>query len=71
MRHLVASDAPLVASRKVLLKGIADVEQGRDPANVVRDPAANRFTILSTYGFLPEGMSWKEYHRRLEGESRG
>jgi len=69
--HLVASDAPIVASRKVLLKGIADVEQGRDPANVVRDPDANRFKIISTYGFLPEGTSWKEYHQGLEGESRG
>ena len=69
--HLVASDAPIVASRKVLLKGIADVEQGRDPANVVRDPDANRFKIISTYGFLPEGTGWKEYHQGLEGESRG
>ena len=59
-----------MASRKVLLKGIGDVEQGRDPANVVRDPEGNRFTIISTYGFLPEGMNWKEYHRGLEGESR-
>ena len=55
----------------MLLKGIADVEQGRDPTNVVRDPEGNRFKIISTYGFLPEGTSWKKYHQGLEGESRG
>jgi phthalate 4,5-dioxygenase oxygenase subunit len=69
--HLVASDAPIVASRKLLLKAIQDVEEGRDPANVVRDPAHNGFRIISTYGFLPEGVGWKDYCRRLEAEARG
>lgn len=68
--HLVASDAPIVASRKILLQAIQDVEEGRDPANVVRDPARNHFRIISTYGFLPPAVTWKEYCRQLEGEAR-
>ena len=64
--HLVPSDAPIIASRKMILKAIQDVQQGRDPANVVRNPNDNQFRIISTYGFLPPGVNWKDYHRQLE-----
>jgi phthalate 4,5-dioxygenase len=37
--HLGASDICIVAARAQLLAGIADVQAGRDPVHVIRDPA--------------------------------
>lgn len=45
--HLVTSDKAIVAARKLLLKGIGDVKEGRDPMHVVRDPQANNFSHLA------------------------
>ena len=45
--HLVTSDKAIVAARKLLLKGIQDVKDGRDPLHVVRDPQANEFLHLA------------------------
>jgi phthalate 4,5-dioxygenase oxygenase subunit len=45
--HLVTSDKAIVAARKLLLKGIQDVKEGRDPLHVVRDPRRNDFAHLA------------------------
>ena len=45
--HLVTSDKAIVAARKLLLKGIQDVKEGRDPMHVVRDRQANHFLHLA------------------------
>jgi len=45
--HLVTSDKAIVAARKLLLKGIQDVKEGRDPLHVVRDPNKNDFTHIA------------------------
>jgi hypothetical protein len=45
--HLVSSDKAIVAARKLLLKGIQDVKDGRDPLHVVRDPSKNDFAHLA------------------------
>jgi len=45
--HLVSSDKAIVAARKLLLKGIQDVKEGRDPLHVVRDPSANNFSHIA------------------------
>ena len=44
--HLVTSDKAIVAARKLLLTGIQDVKEGRDPLHVVRDLKANHFPHL-------------------------
>ena len=60
--HLVASDSPLVIARKLLLKAIKDVQEGKDPPAVFRDPANNLFTsIVATYGVIPSSTSWKDH----------
>ena len=48
--HLVTSDKAIVAARKLLLKGIQDVKEGRDPLHVVRD-AASRMTLRTSRSF--------------------
>src|SRR6185503_12746448 len=45
--HLVTSDKAIIAARKLLLKGIQDVKEGRDPMHVLRDPQANHFLHLA------------------------
>jgi hypothetical protein len=44
--HLTQGDIAIVTARKLLLAAIQDVQAGRDPRNVVRDPAANRYADL-------------------------
>jgi hypothetical protein len=45
--HLVTSDKAIIAARKLLLKGIQDVKDGRDPLHVVRDPSANNYAHIA------------------------
>jgi hypothetical protein len=60
--HLTSSDMAIVAARKLLLKGIQDVQEGRDAPHVVRDPKANHFLHLVTRGeVIPSSTDWKEY----------
>ena len=40
--HLVTSDKPLVAARKLLLKAINEVREGREAPHVLREPSAAR-----------------------------
>jgi phthalate 4,5-dioxygenase len=45
--HLGASDLGVVAMRRQMLKAIADLEAGRDPLLVTRDPAADPFAEMA------------------------
>jgi nitrite reductase/ring-hydroxylating ferredoxin subunit len=44
--HLAASDRLLAAMRRMMLKGIGDVEQDRDPKHLIRDPAQNSLVYI-------------------------
>lgn len=69
--HLVSSDRGIVAQRKVLLKAIKDVQEGRDPAHVIRDPKLNRFPHMVVYSaVVPASTSWKDYCEQLVAEAR-
>jgi hypothetical protein len=62
-------DKAVVVARKVFFKAIRDLQEGREPANVVRDPSRNRFFIDASDDLVPASQSWKEYmkekNRRL------
>jgi len=64
--HLVPADRAVVAARKVLLNAIREVQEGRDPANVARDPKSNRFRIVAAAEFVPAAKDWKAHARDLE-----
>jgi hypothetical protein len=65
--HLVASDAPLVASRKVMLKAILDVQQGLEPPRMKMKPTSNRLrNVVSLYGTISSSTDWKSYYREKE-----
>ncbi len=44
--HLGYADRPIIAARRLLLRVIRDLEQGREPLHVIRDPRANCFPHL-------------------------
>jgi hypothetical protein len=67
--HLVSSDLPLVVARKIQLKAIRDVQEGRDPPYVIRDPGLNRFPhVFAFEGVAPGSTHWKEYVKKLDSE---
>lgn len=66
--HLGAMDKAVVVARQVLRKAIFDLQEGREPANVVRDPARNHFPIASCYVTVPNAVDWKDYCKGLESE---
>jgi phthalate 4,5-dioxygenase len=69
--HLVSSDKAIVAARKLLEKAIRDVQEGREPPHVIREPSQNRFPhLLVISDMIPDTGNWKEYTRKLEAEAR-
>jgi phthalate 4,5-dioxygenase oxygenase subunit len=66
--HLVSSDKAIIAARKLLLNGIRDVQGGRDPQHVIRDPSLNRFPhLLVISEIVSASADLKEYAKKLAG----
>ena len=59
--HLASSDMPIVVARKLRIKAIRDLQEGREPKNVVRDPKMNQFRIVSTSEVVPGDKNWRDY----------
>jgi phthalate 4,5-dioxygenase oxygenase subunit len=62
--HLVSSDKAIVAARKLLLKGMADVGEGRDPQHVVRAPESNDFLHLQVFSEVVPAAADIRQHTR-------
>ena len=63
----VSSDKAIIAARKLILNAIKDVQEGREPQNVIRDPQANRFANLVVLSdVIPKSTDWKEFTRSRE-----
>ena len=62
--HLVSSDKAIVAARKLLLNGIKDVKEGRQPQHVLKDPKKNHFPHLVVLSELvPASTDLKQFIR--------
>jgi len=63
--HLAATDAGIIATRRRLLRAIQDVQAGRDPPNVIRQPEQQErlldITVITDR--LPSGTTYEEYKR--------
>lgn len=67
--HLVSSDKAIVAARKLLLNAIKDVQEGRQPQHVIRDPSTNHFRHLVVMSeLIPAATDWKQYVKELAGQ---
>jgi phenylpropionate dioxygenase-like ring-hydroxylating dioxygenase large terminal subunit len=70
--HLVSSDKAIVAARKLLLKGIQDVQEGRDALHVIRDPKSNHFPHLAILSeVLPSSTDWKMHANKKTQAEEG
>jgi len=69
--HLVSSDKAIVAARKLMQKGIKDIQEGREPPHVVRAASENYFPhLLVISDMVPSNSDWKSYSKNLEAEAR-
>jgi phenylpropionate dioxygenase-like ring-hydroxylating dioxygenase large terminal subunit len=50
--HLATTDVAILAARRMLLQAVEDVQAGKDPIGVVRDPAKNHFPELMSFDVL-------------------
>ena len=60
----------IVVARKVRIKAIRDLQEGREPKNVVRDPKLNQFRILSTRAVVTASKDWKDFAKEMEAKVR-
>jgi phthalate 4,5-dioxygenase len=59
--HLGYSDKTIIALRRLLLKAIKDVQEGKDPPHIIRSQAANDFSSLRAWkGIVGAGESWRQ-----------
>ncbi len=69
--HVVSSDKAIIAARKLMVKAIRDIQEGREPPHVVRDPEKNRFPHLQVISdLIPSSTDIKQHTRKIEAEAR-
>ena len=60
--HLVTSDKAIVAARKLLLNGMKDAKDGRDPQHVIREPSSNQLMHLQALSeVIPASVEFKQH----------
>ena len=59
--HLTPMDLPVIMARKLMVGAIRDLQEGREPRNVVRDPARNHFVINACNDLLSGATARKDY----------
>jgi phthalate 4,5-dioxygenase oxygenase subunit len=70
--HLMPSDVAIVVGRKLMLKALQDIEEGKDPPNVIRESRLNHFPdVVTTSGFISSSTNWKEQYNNLAEEIDG
>ena len=62
--YLGSSDRALVTCRRLLLRGIREVQAGKTPAHVIRDPERNRFPHIVVSSELIDSPDWKDHLNR-------
>ncbi len=62
--HLGFSDQAIIVERQQLFRAIEDVQAGRDPAGVIRDPARNDFgEMWGGHYTVPRSFDWRTASR--------
>jgi phthalate 4,5-dioxygenase len=64
--HLGPLDLAVATARQVLMSAIRDLQEGVEPANVVRDPARNHLPIAPFVVHAPKGTDWEAYCHYVE-----
>jgi phthalate 4,5-dioxygenase oxygenase subunit len=69
--HLAPMDRPVVLGRKLLFGAIRDLQEGREPRNVIRDPKLNHFVINACNDLVPLSTSWKDHIQEKNAKLAG
>ena len=56
--HLGAMDKPVAMARRLMLRAIARLEAGEEPANVLRGDETQHSRFVSYRGVLPDSVDW-------------
>jgi hypothetical protein len=74
LEHLGYTDRAIVAMRKMILRAIQDVQEGKDPPGVVRDETQNDFAdVIARDDMLPQEIDWRWHwkaNKALAGVAR-
>jgi hypothetical protein len=63
--HLGYTDKPIIALRRMMQRALRDLEEGRDPPHVLRDPAGNRFDdLVPPAAMIDATEDWRTYWKR-------
>jgi hypothetical protein len=62
--HLTSMDRPMIAARKLLLRSIKDLQEGREPVNVIREARQDQIRLVACEDLVPESTPWKEHIRK-------
>ena len=63
--HLGTTDVCITAARRLLLQQIAEVQAGRDPIHVIRDPAQNDMSHIQVVSeVIPPGADHKDIWKK-------
>jgi len=69
--HLAATDQAIIAARKLMMDAIRGLRQGREPANVIRDPECNVLPLAPWVIHAPQvGTDWHAYCQYVEELAR-
>ncbi len=69
--YLGWSDKAVVATRKLLLNAIRDVQEGREAPHVERKPKLDRFAGLVVFSeVMPSSVDWRDYINKADAEGR-
>ncbi len=70
--HLGYTDKGLITARKLYLRAILDLQEGREPPSVIRDPALNRTQNTTVVdGVIPAVPDWRDRLKARELELAG
>jgi phthalate 4,5-dioxygenase oxygenase subunit len=69
--YLGFGDLGVVAVRKILLKALGDMRDGKELPHLVRDDASNRFPHIDTFDLtVPKGEDWHTHAPHLAASAR-
>ncbi|HTM10644.1 MAG TPA: Rieske 2Fe-2S domain-containing protein [Verrucomicrobiae bacterium] len=69
--HVLSSDKAIIAARKLMERAIKDIQEGREPPHIVRDPRENRFPHLQVISdLIPGTTDIKHYTKKVEEEAK-
>ncbi len=64
--HLGVSDQALIAVRKLLLKAVKTLQDGKEPPHIVKNPDKNRFSHVDSLAeVIPANIHWRKQFSHL------